>query len=94
VQATSATTPRRTETYGFDLKCHKGNRASARVTELSAGVIRSLEQATGIAQISSALFNLEQMNQQNADSAVHTSVSSLQLNRRLKVSGFSLANCK
>jgi methyl-accepting chemotaxis protein len=35
----------------------------------------------GIAQIALALSNLEQMNRQNADSAVHTSVSSLELNR-------------
>jgi methyl-accepting chemotaxis protein/methyl-accepting chemotaxis protein-1 (serine sensor receptor) len=58
---------------------------AARVTELSAGVnTGSLEQAAGILQISSALSNLEQMNQQNADSAEHTSVSSLQLNREAK----------
>jgi methyl-accepting chemotaxis protein len=58
---------------------------ATRVTELSDNVnTGSVEQAAGIAQIAEALSNLEQMNQQNADSAVHTSVSSLELNREAK----------
>jgi methyl-accepting chemotaxis protein len=44
----------------------------------------SVEQASGLAQIVAALSNLEEMNQQNADSAVHTSVSSLELNKEAK----------
>jgi hypothetical protein len=56
-------------------------RAAALSGDVNAG---SLEQAAGVAQIVSALSGLEQMNQQNADSAVQGSVASLELDREAK----------
>jgi methyl-accepting chemotaxis protein len=56
-------------------------RAAALSGDVNAG---SQEQASGVAQIVAALLNLEKMNQQNADSAVHTSVSSLELSKEAK----------
>ncbi len=50
---------------------------ATRAAELSANVnAGSQEQATGIGQISSALFSLEEINQQNAAGAEHGSIAS------------------
>jgi len=51
-----------------------------RIALLSATLVG---QAAGIAQIALALSNLK-MNRQNANSAAHTSVSSLELNREAR----------
>jgi methyl-accepting chemotaxis protein len=59
--------------------------AATRAASLGSSVNGgSREQAVGIEQIVSALSGLEQMNQQNADSAVNGSVASLELDREAK----------
>jgi methyl-accepting chemotaxis protein/methyl-accepting chemotaxis protein-1 (serine sensor receptor) len=69
------------------------SQVATRAAQLSANVnTGSLEQAAGVSQIVDALAGLEQMNQRNADGAVHTSVSSLELDREAK--GLRLLVCE